>query len=161
MYVQLSKQLLDYHKEQMWTLRISEDVIFTNDHIRKYITGAQEWKLPRAPLPFHECHLKWLRSQMTAVPNDCSPKWTGLIWMLSQMNRSHMNVVSNEHGLNCLYTKQFHIAATWYNQVDFCTTKSNSHITTISSELTCLKVTFNFKFITCVFWCLLSNEDYH
>jgi len=40
--VQLSKHILDYHIEQTRTMRISEDVIFTNDHVRKFVIGARE-----------------------------------------------------------------------------------------------------------------------
>jgi len=41
-YVQLSKHILDHHKKQTRALRISEDVIFANDHVRKYVIGARE-----------------------------------------------------------------------------------------------------------------------
>jgi len=34
-------------------VRISANVIFTNDDVRKYVIGALQQKLPRAPLPFN------------------------------------------------------------------------------------------------------------
>ena len=49
----LIKHILDYHKEQTRTLRISEDAICTNDHVRKFVIATREWKLPRPALPFN------------------------------------------------------------------------------------------------------------
>jgi len=46
--VRLSKHILDHRKKQTGTLRISENVTFTNDDV----IGALQQKLPRAPRPF-------------------------------------------------------------------------------------------------------------
>jgi len=47
------KHILDYRKKQTRTLRISENVTFTNDDVMNYVIGALQKKLPRAPLPFN------------------------------------------------------------------------------------------------------------
>jgi len=51
--VHLSKHILDYRKKQTGTLRISENVTFTNDDVMNYVIGSLKKKLPRAPLPFN------------------------------------------------------------------------------------------------------------
>jgi len=40
--MQVSKHILDYHKKQTRTLRISENAIFTNVDVRKDVIGALE-----------------------------------------------------------------------------------------------------------------------
>jgi len=42
-----------YWKKQTRTLRISENINFTNDDVMTYVIGALLWKFPRAPLPFN------------------------------------------------------------------------------------------------------------
>jgi len=37
----------------MGTLRISENITFTNPDVMNYVIGALQKKLPRAPLPFN------------------------------------------------------------------------------------------------------------
>jgi len=49
--VQLSKHIFDYGKKQTTTLGISENVIFANDDVMKYVIGALQQKLSRAPHP--------------------------------------------------------------------------------------------------------------
>ena len=49
----LSKNILDYRKKQTETLRISENINFTNDDVKNYVIGDLQQKLPRAPLPFN------------------------------------------------------------------------------------------------------------
>ena len=51
--MQLSNDILDYRKKQTKTLRISENIILTNNDVTNYVTGALQWKLPRAPLSFN------------------------------------------------------------------------------------------------------------
>jgi len=40
LHVRLSKHILDYRKKQTGTLRISENITFTNDDVMDYVTGA-------------------------------------------------------------------------------------------------------------------------
>jgi len=51
--VHLSKHILDYRKKQTGTLRISENITFTNDDVMNYVIGALQYKLLRGPLPFN------------------------------------------------------------------------------------------------------------
>jgi len=51
--VHLSKHILDYWKKQAGTLRISENINFTNGDVMNYFIGGLQLKLPRAPLPFN------------------------------------------------------------------------------------------------------------
>ena len=45
--------------KQTGTLRISENITFTNDDVMNYVIGAHRKKLPRAPLPFNPAlHLR-------------------------------------------------------------------------------------------------------
>jgi len=38
--VHLSKHILDYRKNKMGTMRISENITFTNDDVMNYVIGA-------------------------------------------------------------------------------------------------------------------------
>jgi len=38
--VHMSKHILDYRKKQTGTLRISENITFTNDDVMDYVIGA-------------------------------------------------------------------------------------------------------------------------
>jgi len=51
-YVHLSKHILDYQQKQTGTLRISENVTFTNDDVMNYVIGPSRKNFP-GPLPFN------------------------------------------------------------------------------------------------------------
>jgi len=58
-HVNLSKHILDCWKKQTGTLRISENITFTNDDVMIYVLGALHIKLPRSPLPFNPALACW------------------------------------------------------------------------------------------------------
>jgi len=49
----IPRHIIDYRKKQTRTLRMSENINFTNDDVMKYVIWTLQWKLPRAPLPFN------------------------------------------------------------------------------------------------------------
>ena len=97
----LRKHILDYRKKQTGTLRISENVTFTNDDVMNYVIGALQKKLPRALLPFNPALIGCLMfsshssilliTWSVRIQRWCSYLLVGFIWC-RQGQRMRKNV---------------------------------------------------------------------
>jgi len=64
--------MIVYWKKQRSTLRISEDINFTNDDVMKCVIGALQWKLPRAPIAFNPALAGWVVARRPPVAHPWS-----------------------------------------------------------------------------------------